>query len=123
MNKIRKGDTVKILSGEDAGKTGTVHDVFPQKEIVIVSGINLIKKAQRRTMNVRTQAGIIEREGPIHISNVARVCAWGIRRKSRRRRWANLVMPGRGRCRRSTRLALTSGLGRRSRTPRRWMAR
>ena len=74
MNKIRKGDTVQILSGDDAGKTGTVHDVFPKKDVVIVSGINMIKKAQRRTMNVRTQAGIIEREGPVHISNVAVVC-------------------------------------------------
>lgn len=74
MNKIHKGDTVKILTGKDVGKTGTVHSVFPKKERVIVSGINLIKKAQRRTANVSTQAGIIEREGPVHISNVAVIC-------------------------------------------------
>ncbi len=75
MNKIRKGDTVKILSGKDVGKTGTVHSVFPKKDVVIVSGVNMIKKAQRRQgMNVTTQAGIIQREGPIHISNVAVVC-------------------------------------------------
>lgn len=74
MNKIRKGDTVKILTGKDVGKTGTVHSVFPKKDRVIVSGINLIKKAQRRTANVSTQAGIIEREGAIHVSNIAVIC-------------------------------------------------
>ncbi len=74
MNKIRKGDTVKILTGKDVGKTGTVHTVFPKKGRLIVSGINLIKKAQRRTQKVTTQAGIIEREGSIHTSNVAVIC-------------------------------------------------
>ncbi len=74
MNKIRKGDNVKILTGKDVGKTGTVHTVFPKKGKVIVSGINLVKKAQRRTMNITTQAGIIEREGPIDVSNVALIC-------------------------------------------------
>ena len=74
MNKIRKGDTVKVLRGEDAGKTGVVNRVLPKEDRVIVAGVNLIKKAQRRTMNVRTQAGIIEREDPIHISKVAVIC-------------------------------------------------
>lgn len=75
MNKIRKGDTVKILSGKDLGKTGVVHSVSPKKSTVIVSGVNMVKKAQRRSgMAVTTQAGIIQREAPIHISNVALVC-------------------------------------------------
>lgn len=75
MNKIRKGDTVKVLSGDDRGKTGTVQYVYPKKEQVIVAGVNMIKKAQRRAaMQVRTQTGIIEREGPLHISKVAVVC-------------------------------------------------
>ncbi len=75
MNKIRKGDTVKILSGKDVGKTGVVHSVSPKKNTLIVSGVNIIKKAQKRTnMQVTTQAGIIEREAPVHISNVALVC-------------------------------------------------
>ncbi len=74
MNKIRKGDNVKILTGKDVGKTGTVHTVFPKKGKAIVSGINLIKKAQRRTMNVTTQAGIIEREAPVDLSNLAVIC-------------------------------------------------
>ena len=74
MNKIRKGDNVKILTGKDVGKTGTVHTVFPKKGRLIVSGINLVKKAQRRTAQVSTQAGIIEREAPMDISNVAVIC-------------------------------------------------
>ena len=74
MNKIKKGDNVKILTGKDLGKTGIVHTVFPKKERLIVSGVNMIKKAQRRQGTVQTQAGIIQRESPIHISNVALVC-------------------------------------------------
>ena len=74
MNKIRKGDTVEILSGNDRGKRGEVHSILPRKGQVIVSGIHLMKKHQRATGDVQTQAGIIEREGPIRISNVALVC-------------------------------------------------
>lgn len=74
MNKIHKGDTVQVIAGNDRGKRGQVHSVQPKKAKVIVSGINLVKKHQRRTGDVRTQAGIIEREGPIDISKVALVC-------------------------------------------------
>lgn len=74
MNKIRKGDTVQVMSGNDRGKKGEVHSVDPKNDRVIVSGINLVKKHQRRTGDVRTQAGIIEREGPIYLSCVALVC-------------------------------------------------
>ena len=92
--KIRKGDTVEVINGDDKGMRGTVHRVLPGREAlsrraqkgkrcagadhnrdrVVVSGINLVKKHQRRTGDVRTQVGIIEREAPIHISNVALVC-------------------------------------------------
>ncbi|MDL1896133.1 50S ribosomal protein L24 [Anaerolineae bacterium CFX7] len=75
MNKIRKGDTVQVLSGEDKGKTGVIQYVYPKQERVIVQGVNMQKKAQRRTgMQVRTQTGIIEREGPLHWSKVALLC-------------------------------------------------
>lgn len=74
MNKIRKGDTVQVLAGNDRGKRGEVHTVLPNQNRVIISGINLVKKHQKRTSDVRTQAGIIEREGPLPISNVALVC-------------------------------------------------
>ncbi len=80
QQKIRKGDTVEVIAGNYTGERGEVQSVIRKKNkkgeydlnevYVIVAGINLIKKHQRRTGNVRTQVGIIEREGPIHISNV-----------------------------------------------------
>lgn len=72
--KIKKGDTVEVIAGDDRGTRGTVHSVQPVKRRVVVSGVNLVKKHQRRTGDVRTQVGIIEREAPIAISNVALVC-------------------------------------------------
>ncbi len=74
MDKIRKGDTVEVIAGNDRGKRGQVHSVQPKDGTVIVSGIHLVKKHQRRTGDVRTQAGIIEREGPIQLANVALIC-------------------------------------------------
>jgi large subunit ribosomal protein L24 len=84
--KIKRGDTVEVISGNDKGMRGTVHRVLPgqmkdksgrpdaNRDRILVSGINLVKKHQRRTGDVRTQVGIIEREAPIHVSNVALVC-------------------------------------------------
>jgi large subunit ribosomal protein L24 len=87
--KIRKGDTVVVLNGDERGAKGTVHRVIRgwkvdrrrrrigrdyDKDRVIVSGINIVKKHQRPTGSTRTQAGIIEREAPIHSSNVALFC-------------------------------------------------
>ncbi len=79
-SKIRQGDTVEVMSGNYKGESGEVQSVVckknarghedPNKIYVIIAGVNLIKKHQRRTGNVKTQVGIIEREGPIHISNV-----------------------------------------------------
>lgn len=74
MNRIRKGDTVEIISGDEKGVRGTVHQVLPKQNRVVVAGVNLIKKHQRPTGRVRTQVGIIEREAPLPISNVAPVC-------------------------------------------------
>ncbi len=77
--KIRKGDTVEIISGrfEDRGKRGEVIRVDPDDGRVVVQGINMRKKHQRQvqTQGARNLApGIIEFEGPIHISNVMLVC-------------------------------------------------
>lgn len=72
--KIKKGDTVEVISGDDRGSRGTVHRVMPAQQRLVVSGVNMVKKHQRRTGDVRTQFGIIDREAPIHISNVALVC-------------------------------------------------
>ncbi len=74
MNRIKKGDTVLVIAGNDRGKKGEVHEVFPKEDKVIVSGINLVKKHQKRSGDVRTQAGIIEREGAMQLSNVMLVC-------------------------------------------------
>jgi large subunit ribosomal protein L24 len=66
--KIRRFDQVVVISGEDRGKKGKVLKVFPDSERVIVEGVNFIKRHTRA--RGRVQAGIIEREAPIHVSNV-----------------------------------------------------
>lgn len=74
MNRIRKGDTVEVIRGDYRRMRGSVHKVLPDKDQVIISGINIIKRHTKPTGRIRTQAGIIEREAPLHISNVALVC-------------------------------------------------
>ena len=71
--KIRKDDEVVVLAGKDRGKQGKVHSVHPDKGRVVVAGINMIKR-HTKPGRVRTQAGIIEREAPIALSNVMLVC-------------------------------------------------
>ena len=71
---IKKGDTVIVLSGDDKGAKGSVKLTFPKKSKVIVGGVNMIKKHQKPTGSTRTQVGIIERESPIHVSNLALYC-------------------------------------------------
>ena len=76
--KIRKGDTVEIISGrfEDKGKRGEVIKVLPDENRVVVQGVNIRKKHQRQvqTQGRTLNPGIIEFEGPIHLSNVMLVC-------------------------------------------------
>jgi large subunit ribosomal protein L24 len=75
--KIRKGDEVIVIGGKDRGKTGTVKAVDPRRDRVYVEGLNIVKKAMRPQTLRDTQrqsnleGGIVEREGPIHVSNVA----------------------------------------------------
>ena len=72
--RIRRDDEVIVISGKDKGKTGKVLRVDPVKQRVFVEGLNIIKRHQRPSaMNPNAQAGVIEREGPIHVSNVALV--------------------------------------------------
>lgn len=73
MAKIKKNDTVKILTGKDRGKTGKVLTVLPEKERVLVQGLNMVKKHTRRTRE-NQQGGIIQKESTIHFSNLAIVC-------------------------------------------------
>ncbi len=71
--KIRKNDTVLVITGKDRGKKGKVRFVYPKKQQLLVEGINFIKKHSRARGQVR-QAGIIDLEAPIHISNVMLLC-------------------------------------------------
>jgi large subunit ribosomal protein L24 len=69
--KIRRDDEVVVISGKDRGKTGKVLKVDPKKDRVTVEGVNIVKRHQRPLPNApQIEAGVIEREGPIHISNV-----------------------------------------------------
>jgi large subunit ribosomal protein L24 len=72
--KIRKSDTVIVTTGKDKGKKGKVHGVITDKQRVLVEGVNVVKRHMKPRANIR-QAGIIEREAPIHISNVMYFCS------------------------------------------------
>ena len=72
--KIRKNDTVLVIAGKDEGKKGKVRRAYPKDGKVVVEGINMIKRHARARGQVR-QAGIIEREAPIHLSNVMFLCS------------------------------------------------
>lgn len=71
--KIRKDDTVVIIAGKDSGKKGKVRRALLNEDRVIVEGLNMIKRHSRARRAAR-QAGIIELEAPIHVSNVMLVC-------------------------------------------------
>jgi large subunit ribosomal protein L24 len=73
--KIRRDDTVRIITGKDRGKTGRVLRVDPEKHKVYVEGANIVKRHMkprtlRDTQRAQEMGGIVEMEGPIHISNV-----------------------------------------------------
>jgi large subunit ribosomal protein L24 len=67
--RIRKGDTVIVITGRDKGKTGEVLSVSPKESRAVVRGVNVARRHQRQTTN--QQGGIITKELPIHISNIA----------------------------------------------------
>lgn len=89
MQKIKKGDQVQVVAGNDLGLQGEVLEIKkgwrtlskkkeavrdPNKDRVVVSGVKMVKKHQKPVSQTRTQTGIIEFEAPIHISNVMLVC-------------------------------------------------
>jgi large subunit ribosomal protein L24 len=89
MQKIKKGDTVQVISGNEVGARGEVDRVMPawrvdrfnkrigrepNRDRLLVRGVNIRKKHQRPISQTRTQTGIIDREMPVHISNVMLVC-------------------------------------------------
>lgn len=71
---IRKNDTVLVIAGKDKGKKGKVRFAYPKKEQLLVDGVNYIKKHARARKGAR-QAGIIEQEAPIKVSNVMLLCS------------------------------------------------
>jgi large subunit ribosomal protein L24 len=68
--KLKKGDQVVIIAGKDKGKTGTVAKVSPTTNKVVITGLNIIKKATKPNPQTSEGGGIIEKEAPIHASNV-----------------------------------------------------
>ena len=73
--KIRKGDKVIVLNGRDKGRTGEVFEVRPTENRALVRGVNMVKRHQKQTQN--QEGGIISKESPIHLSNLALVAKDG----------------------------------------------
>lgn len=69
---VKPGDEVEVISGNFKGKTGKVLEVWPAKDQVVLEGVRTIRKAVRRSER-HPDGGIIEQDGPIHISNVKKV--------------------------------------------------
>jgi large subunit ribosomal protein L24 len=69
--KIRKGDKVVVLNGRDKGRTGEVFEVRPSEGKALVRGINMVRRHQKQT--AAQEGGIISKEAPIHLSNIAYV--------------------------------------------------
>ncbi|MQT13751.1 50S ribosomal protein L24 [Segnochrobactrum spirostomi] len=67
--KIKKGDKVVVLAGRDKGRTGEVLEVQPAEERALVSGVNMVRRHQKQT--AKEEGGIIAKEAPIHLSNLA----------------------------------------------------
>ena len=67
--KIKKGDTVVVLTGRDEGRSGEVIQVIPKESKALVRGVNLVKRHQRQTQS--QEGGIISKEAAVHLSNIA----------------------------------------------------
>ena len=77
MNKLmfKKNDMVMVISGKDKRKTGKILKVFPEKDKVIVEKVNFIKEFIRRDQSRNIQGGVMEKEAPIHVSNLMLYCS------------------------------------------------
>jgi large subunit ribosomal protein L24 len=67
--KVKKGDSVLVVAGRDKGKRGDIVKVFPSENRVVVQGVNVVRRHQKQTPN--QEGGILSKEAPIHVSNVA----------------------------------------------------
>lgn len=74
--KIKKGDTVKVIAGDDKGKSGVIQSVDLKKMRVLVEGVNIVKRHTKPSAS-KPEGGILEKEAPIHVSNVMLVDAKG----------------------------------------------
>ena len=84
---IKKNDMVVLTAGKDKGKTGKVLKVIPEKNRVVVEKLNFVKEFIRRDQGKNIQGGIMEKEGPIHVSNVqiyCSECAQGVRVRAKK---------------------------------------
>ena len=81
---VKRGDTVKVISGNHRGSSGKVLQLIPGKSQVIIEGVRMIKKHQRKTQD-NPNGAIIQREGPLHISNVKLVEATTPEKKSKKK--------------------------------------
>ena len=72
--RIRKNDQVRVIAGKDKGKEGRILKVLPEKGRVLVERVNIVKKHTRAVPQRQIRGGIVEKEAPIHLSNVALVC-------------------------------------------------
>jgi large subunit ribosomal protein L24 len=70
---VRKNDTVKVIAGNAVGKQGKVLKVFPEKDRLIIEGVNVMKRHSRPSQK-NPQGGIVQREASIHLSNIMVVC-------------------------------------------------
>lgn len=71
---IKKNDTVKVIAGKDKGKSGKVLRLIPKKDRVIVEKVNMVKRHMKPSQQSR-QGGILEKESPIHVSNLMLICS------------------------------------------------
>ncbi len=72
LSRLKKGDVVKVLAGKDKGKTGKILKTIPEKSRIVVEKINVIKKHKKPDQ--KTRGGVVEKEGPLHVSKVALLC-------------------------------------------------
>jgi len=71
---IRKNDQVQVLAGRDKGKAGRVLEVVPKKKWIFVEHVNIVKRHTRPNPGKQIRGGILDKEGPVHVSNVALIC-------------------------------------------------
>jgi large subunit ribosomal protein L24 len=72
--KLRKGDRIRVIAGKDVGKEGEITRAYPESDRVIVDGVNIAKRHTRATGQTM-QGGIIDKDMPLHVSNVAIICS------------------------------------------------